>query len=240
MFVKERKPLGITEIAEEVNLHKSVVHRLLATMKVHQILNQDPETGNYEVGPKAFELGTIYMNSSLFNEGKRFLPELADKVGETAHLAILQQGSVLYLVNQVSPKPLMLNAPIGIRNPINTTVLGKVLVVWKQEEEVIDLLHTYGMVISTPNSIRTVSAFLEELRRVRDNGYAVDDEEINLGHRCVSAPLRDQSGEVIAAISVGGTIKILPPERTEEVAEMVRNYAKVISERLGYVSRNVF
>lgn len=240
VFIKERRPLGISEIADEVNLHKSVVHRLLATMKEHQILEQQPDTGKYEVGPRAFELGSIYMNSGLFTEGKRYLPELAEKVGETAHLAILQQGSVLYLVNQVSPKPLMLNAPIGVRNPVNTTALGKALVAWKSEEEVRELLQYYGMVASTANSIDTVPEFLYELAKVREHGYAVDNEEITLGHRCVAAPVRDQTGDVIAAISVGGSLRTIPPERTEEVAELVINYAGVISERLGYIARHIF
>lgn len=240
VFIRERKPLGITEVAEEVKLHKSVVHRLLATMKSHQLLNQDPNTGKYEIGPRAFELGSVYMDNSLFNEGKRFLPELAEKVGETAHLAILQQGSVLYLVNQLSPKPFLLTAPIGVRNPVNVTALGKALVAWKPEEEVIDLLHTYGMVTVTANSIRTVSAFLEELEKVRKNGYAVDDEENGLGQRCVAAPLRDQTGDVVAAISVGGSTKLIAPENIEEVADLVISYARMISDRLGYISRNVY
>ncbi|WP_176706433.1 IclR family transcriptional regulator [Paenibacillus hemerocallicola] len=235
LFVRERKPLSIGEVAQGVNLHKSVVHRLLTTMHAHHLLEYLPGIGKYQVGPLAFEFGSIYMNNSLITEGKRFLPELAKEVGEKAHLAILHQGNVLYLVNQESPKSMRMQAPVGFRNHVSSTALGKVLLAWLDEESVVDILQTKGMGAHTSNSITTVDAFLEELKNVRRLGYAVDNEEMELGRRCVAVPVRDHTGEVAAAISVGG--RSIVPEKFEETAELVRSYAEAISERLGYVPR---
>lgn len=237
MFIRERKPLGITEIAGEVKLHKSVVHRHLATLQSFQMLEQLPETGKYQIGPKAFELGSVYMNNNLIMQGRRFLPELAEKIGETAHLAILNQGSVLYLENQESPKSLRMYAPVGVRNPLSTSALGKVLVAWMDEQQVTDLLNAYGFPRRTHKSIQDMDTFLAELKRVRERGYAVDDEENLLNFRCVAAPLRDHTDRVTAAISVGGDIRIISPDKTEQIAAVVKSYAVAISERLGYIPK---
>ncbi|TMV48598.1 IclR family transcriptional regulator [Paenibacillus mesophilus] len=238
LFIRERRPLGITDVADELKLHKSVVHRLLATAEEHQLLEQIPETGKYQVGPKCFELGSVYANNSLITEGKRFLPELAEKVGEKAHLGILHEGTVLYLLNQESPKSTRINAPVGVRNPVSSTALGKVLMAWIDETQAMDILRKQGLAIHTPKSISTIEAYMEELKQVRARGYAIDDEELSTGFRCVAFPIRDQTSKVIAAISVGG--RSFGTGSLEPIAEVVRNYAVLISERLGYVPKGIF
>lgn len=238
LFIRERRPLGITDVAEEVKLHKSVVHRLLATMEAHQLLEQQPDTGKYQVGPKCFELGSVYANNSLITEGKRFLPELAEKTGEKAHLGILHQGTVLYLLNQESPKSMRVNTPVGVRKPVSTTALGKVLLAWMDEAQAAHILHTEGMPASTPSSIRTVDAYLAELKRVRERGYAIDNEEMSVGFRCAAAPVRDHTNQVIAAISVGG--RSFDEGGMDSLAGLVCDYAALISERLGYVPKDVY
>lgn len=238
LFIRERRPLGITDVAEEVKLHKSVVHRLLATMEAHQLLEQLPDTGKYQVGPKCFELGSVYANNSLITEGKRFLPELADKLGEKAHMGILHQGTVLYLLNQESSKSIRVNTPVGVRKPVSTTALGKVLLAWQSEEAVDEVLRQDGLPGGTPNSIRTLEAYKEELKQVKARGYALDNEEMSIGFRCAAAPIRDHSKEVIAAISVGG--RSFGPDDMERVAAIVEEYALLISERLGYAPKDIF
>lgn len=238
LFIRERRPLGITDVADELKLHKSVVHRLLATMEAHQLLEQLPDTGKYQVGPKSFELGSVYANNSLITEGKRFLPELAEKLGEKAHLGILHEGTVLYLLNQESPKSTRINTPVGVRNPVSATALGKALLAWIDESQARSILDKQGMAVHTPNSIRTAEAFMEELQRVRERGYAIDNEELSVGFRCVAFPIRDHSGKVIAAISVGG--RSFGENSLEPIAEVVRDYAVLISERLGYIPKGIF
>lgn len=237
VFIKERRPLGVVEIAQEMKLHKSIVHRLLLTMEMHELLEQVPETGKYRIGPKAFELGSVYMNTTLISEGKRFLPELAEKVGGSSHMAILNQGTVFYLINQESPKSKRMQAPVGVRNPVSTTALGKVLTAWLDEATVAELLRLQGMPMRTPKSLQSPEAYMRQLEQVRQRGYAVDDEEQMLGHRCVAVPVRDYTGKVIAAVSVGGTSRVITPDNAEELADVVRSYADAISGAMGYVDK---
>ncbi|MDF2720489.1 MAG: Transcriptional regulator IclR, partial [Paenibacillus sp.] len=238
VFIRKNKPLGIPEIAEEVKLHKSVVHRLLATLKAFQMLEQSPETGKYTVGPKAYEFGSIYMNNPLIMEGRRLLPGLSEETGELAHMAILNQGSLLYVVHQGVPKSLLAYVPVGMRNPLNTTGLGKVLLAWKDEAEARQLLQAQGMEKRTEKSITDIDAFMSELNAVKSRGYALDDEETKLGSRCIAFPVRDNTGAVVAGISVSGTTRTIPEEQIEETASIVRNYALAISERLGFNDLN--
>lgn len=237
VFIRKNKPLGIPEIAEEVQLHKSVVHRLLATMKAHQFLEQSSETGKYRIGPKAFEAGSIYMNSQLIIEGRRFLPGLTQETGELSHMAILNQGTLLYVINQGSPNSLLVHVPVGMRNPVHTTALGKVLLAWMKEEQAVELLNGQPLEPRTPKSIRTVEAFMAELPKVRIQGYALDDEETSLGSRCIAVPVRDYTGEVVAGISISGSIRTFDDARVEALAETLKHYGAAISERLGYSRR---
>lgn len=237
LYIRERKPLGVTEVAAELKIHNSIAHRLMATMEHRGLLEKVAESGKYNVGALAFEFGAIYMNNRFVAEGKRLLPELAEKVGGSAHMAVLNQGMVLYLVNQEAPKSLLQNAPVGVRNPVNVTALGKALVAWMEPEQADELLKAQGMAVRTQHSIRTVEAFQEQLAEVREKGYSVDNEELVAGFRCVAAPVRDHTQEVVAAISAGGTTKMITTENVEQVADLVKSYAAAISERLGYVHR---
>lgn len=238
LFIRERRPLGVTEIAAELRIHNSIAHRLMATMEYRGLLEKTADSGKYYVGAMAFEFGAIYMNNRFVTEGKRLLPELAEKVGGSAHMAVLNKGMVLYLVNQEAPQSLLLNAPVGVRNPVNITALGKALVAWMEPEQVAELLKTHGLAVRTQHSIRTAEAFLAQLDEVREKGYSVDNEELVVGFRCVAAPVRDHTKEVVAAISAGGTTKMITMENLEQVADWVKSYAAAISERLGYTHRS--
>lgn len=238
VFIRKNKPLGIPEIAEEVNLHKSVVHRLLATLKTFQMLEQSPETGKYTVGSKAFEFGTIYLNNPLIMEGRRLLPALSEETGELSHMALLNQGSLLYVIHQGPPKSMLAYVPVGMRNPLNATALGKVLLAWISEADARHLLAENGMEKRTEKTIIDPDAFIAELHTVREKGYAIDNEETKLGGRCIAFPVRDYTGAVVAGISVSGTTRSIPEEKIEELSITVRNYALAISERLGYTHMN--
>lgn len=233
LFILKRKPLGITEIAQELELHTSVVHRLLSTMEAHHFVEQLSDSSKYQIGPKAFELGAVYMNNSLIMEGKRFLPELANKTGKMAHLGILHEETVLYLVNQVPHESIRMLPQVGIRKPVSSTAAGKILLAWLDEEQVSTLIKNQGLSISTPNSIRTIDEFFTELVKVREQGYAVDNHEMAMDFQCVAVPVRDNTGNVIAAISIGG--RKISLDSMDEIVDILLSYSEAISERLGYL-----
>ncbi|GAA3408063.1 IclR family transcriptional regulator [Paenibacillus hodogayensis] len=232
-FIDERRPLGVSEAARMLKLNKSVVHRLMLTLLTHGYLEQLKNTDKYMIGPKAFELGSVFTNSTnLVDEGKKVLIELVDRIGCTAHLAILEKDSVLYLVN-VEPDHLKyLFGAVGQRRPVYNTALGKCLTAWLPEEETRRVLEHCTFEKITDRTITSLEGFLEELERVRQRGFAVDDEETGFGVRCFAAPVRSKDGDVIAAISVSGYG--VEEEKPNDIGLTVKSLASQLSRRIGY------
>ncbi|QGQ95580.1 IclR family transcriptional regulator [Paenibacillus psychroresistens] len=231
-FIDERSPMGVSEIARKMSLHKSVVHRLLMTLQTHGYLEQVKKTEKYMVGPKAFELGSVFTNSTdLVDSGKKILVELVEKTGFTAHLAILEKDSVLYLVN-VEPDHLKyLFGAVGQRRDVYHSALGKCLTAWLPEEQVIKVMEKCTFQKFTENTIGSLEQFLEELKQVRQVGYATDKEERALGVHCVGAPVRNKQGDVIAAISISGYG--VTDDKLNEISMIVKSSAAQLSRRNG-------
>lgn len=232
-FIEERRPLGVSEVARQLKLNKSVVHRLMLTLTAHGYLEQIKNADKYMIGPKAFELGSVFTNSTnLIDEGKKVLIELVDRIGFTAHLAILEKASVLYLVNIEPDHMKYLFGAIGQRRPVYNTALGKCLTAWLPEERLNAVLDRCGFEKMTDNTITSREAFLEELERVRQIGFSVDNEEASVGVRCLAAPIRNKDGDVVAAISVSGYG--VGEEKINELGITVRSLASQLSRRIGY------
>lgn len=232
-FIEERRPMGVTEIAKRLGLHKSVVHRLMLTLQAHGYLEQVRDTDKYMVGPKAFELGSVFTGStSLVDEGKQILMQVVEEIGMTAHLAILDRDSVLYMVNVEPDHFKYLFGAVGQRKQIYNTALGKSLTAWLPGEKTRKLLENCSFEKLTSTTIGSVEEYLEELERVRQNGYAIDNEEAVVGVRCASAPVCDRGGDVIAAISVSGYN--VSYEQIHEIGIKIKGLAAQLSRRLGY------
>ncbi|WP_135556992.1 IclR family transcriptional regulator [Paenibacillus cymbidii] len=232
-FIDDRSPLGVSEIARKLKLNKSVVHRLMLTLQIHGYLQQVKKTDKYTVGPKAFELGSVYTNSTdLVDSGKKTLIELVERTSLTAHLAILDKDSVLHLVN-VEPDHLKyLFGAAGQRRPIHNTALGKCLTAWMPREHVLKVLEKCTFEKTTANTIDSLDAFLSELSRVRKMGYATENEEANPAVRSCAAPIHGKDGDVIAAISVSGYG--ISDEKMNELLIMVKSMASQLSRRIGH------
>lgn len=232
-FIEERRPLGVSEVARKLGLNKSVVHRLMLTLLAHGYLQQLKNTDKYMVGPKAFEFGSVFTNStSLVDEGKKILIELVDRTGFTAHLAILEKDSVLYLVNVEPDHMKYLFGAVGQRRPVYNTALGKCLTAWLPEEQTVKAMEACAFERMTDYTITSLDAFLKELERVRQVGFAVDNEESSYGVRCFAAPVHGKDGDVIAAISISGYG--VAEAKINEFGLTVKNLASQLSRRIGY------
>jgi IclR family transcriptional regulator, KDG regulon repressor len=234
LFIKEQKPLGVTEISNRLDLHKSSVHRLLATLQTRGYVERDKTGEKYWVGQTTFELGALYINTtSLVDESKPFMQQLVDELGLRAHLAVIYDGMVIYLKHVEPSISVRLDNLLGERTYVHCSALGKCLVAWKSEGLIIKILNTHEMRPRTPNTIRTPAAFLHELEKVRQQGYALDDQEAELGVRCIAAPIWNYTGEVVAAISINGLAETIVLDKLDEWAATVKRYANAISVRLG-------
>src|SRR5713101_3161007 len=234
-FRLERPELRLTEITAATGLHKSTAYRLLEVMRRHHFVLSDEATGAYRIGIRLFELGAIAMAGCGFEKYARpALEELASTTGETAHLCVLHESEIVHIAKVESSFALRIATPVGGRHPAYCTSDGKAILAHLPAEAIAAYLGTTELRPLTPKTITSPALLKAQLRRVAEQGYALDDEEVHEGVRGVAAPVRDYSGEVVAAITITGPASRITRSKLPELAEHVIKAADNISSRLGY------
>lgn len=226
---------SLKQLSEETGLHKSTVFRLLDNLERIKWVRRDPKVGTYRIGFGIFELGTRAIRGNDFYQVSLFhLEKLVKLTDQSAHLVIQDQGEVLYL-NKVECSRSIIAQPsqIGLRFPMHCTAVGKVLLSFMEEDQARAIIAAKGLKKMTENTICEVNALFKEMQNIRQKGYAVDNEEIQLGLKCVAAPIKDFSGKVVAAISVSGLISNLSDQKLPYIIDQVINTAANISSDLG-------
>ena len=234
VFSDDDYEIGISALARRLGLAKSTVHRLASTLIDAGMLEQNPETGKYRLGLALLELGLLVRRKmDVTNEARPHLRLLRETTGETVHLAILDQTSVLYVNKLESKQAIRMSSEVGSRAPAHCTADGKALLAF-QDEEVIAGFGGQGLAPRTPNTITSPAALRRDLAAVRARGYAIDDEESETGLRSVAAPIRSHSGAVVASLSVAGPAHRITRKRLLAHAHELVSAAQAISQRLGY------
>lgn len=233
-FTLETPELGISDLAKRLGLAKSTVHRLASTLIEARFLEQNQKTVKYQLGLAVFQLGACVANRmDVSVQSVPYLESLMEQTGETVHLAILDGSEVLYINKIESRQTIRSYTWVGRRGPVYCTGVGKALLAFQPPEKIEQMIAS-GLAQRTPHTITDPDKFRRHLSDIRDRGYAIDDEEIEIGLRCVGAPIRDHSGEVIASISLAGPSQRLTRERLTTYATRVIDTADTISARLGY------
>lgn len=221
--------IGITEIAERVDIDKSSASRIMKTLANYGYAEQNGDTRRYRLGPRLVQLGQrLLKNTPLRDQAKPFLTRLVQETNECAHLAILSQGRAFYLDHVESSATLRVAAGIGTRAPLHCTALGKVLLAFG-DEPIPDQLETY-----TPRTITDAETLRRHLEQTRRQGYAIDDEEYDYGVRCVASPVYNVNKEVIGAIGISGPVGRVPLERFQELAAIVMRVADALTKHLSF------
>ena len=227
--------LGLAELSAALRLHKSTVHRLLMMLEQHRYVERDSSSGKYRLGWKLFELGMqAVARRDLFLLAPPVVEWLKAETGETAHLGILREGEVISVVNVEGQKTVRTPSTVGRRSPAHCTSLGKAILAFLPRQQVSEFVRTCGLRSYTRNTITGPSGLESELGRIRELGYAVDDEELEDGLRCIGAPVRDHTGRVVAAISIAGPAFRLGKESLPALAAAVKCAAARLSASLGH------
>ncbi len=232
----DRAPDGLQlrSIAEQAKVNKSTAYRFLAHLEKAGYLVRD-STGAYLLGPRLVRLGSgSTYQSTICKVSRPILDTLWKEIGETVNLGVLDGREILYLDVLESPHNFRLVSQIGMRRPIHCTGLGKAILAWQPSSFREELLAVTKLEKLTRHSITRAADLVTELGRIQRRGYALDDEEVELGARCVAAPVFDLSGQVAAGISVSGPVTRMSRSHTAEIATAVKNAAHEISARLGY------
>lgn len=227
-------PLCLTDLSGRVDLHPSTVHRHLTTLAEYGYVYQSPATREYSLGVHLLELGgSVHLAADLRARARRHIADLAHAARETVNLVIrdAHQGMILDRID--SDQTLKFSMPIGARVPLHATAAGKALLAHIPAEDAESVI-AEGLPRLTPNTIVDRAELLRELESVRARGYAVDNEEHEIGVRCIAAPIWDSSGRLIASVSVSAPIARVTSQRVARLAELVRRTALSISCAIGY------
>jgi DNA-binding IclR family transcriptional regulator len=225
--------LSITALAEALGVDKGSASRLAATLRHYGYVEKDEDTRCYHLGPQVVNLSRrVLARLPLREAAKPFMRQLMERTGECAHLAVLTQGKVLYIDQVESPATLRVNAEVGTMNPLHCTALGKALLAFSKIE-IPAFLETH-----TPHTITDPAALRQALEETQRQGYAVDDEEFTADVRCIAVPVFDYRGKVIGSIGISGPATRITLERLPELAAMVVETGKALSERMTFTRQD--
>ncbi len=225
------------EIAKKLELNKSSVTRLLCSLEKAGFVERHPKTKEYSLTYRLYQIGNVYISqSTLHNQAMPILNKFAKRSKETVHLAVLNDFHVFYLDKVEGQYPISMLSRIGKIFPSYCTALGKAMLAHLPSDGIEDYIQNTEFIRYTPNTICDAEDFKEELKRTFERGYAVDEYENEPDVKCIAAPIRDKTGEAIAAISVSGPSFRMVREKIEtEIIPDLLEAAAQISVRLGYV-----
>lgn len=233
LFLTEPGPLIGAEVARLTGHPRASVHELLTTLESRRYLTRD-ESGAYSLGPSVLRLGNTYRDSmSLPRLGLRIAQEMVARHGETINVGTLSGPDIVYLVKVDSPHPVRLVSRIGGSLPAATTAVGKALLAWLPEPE-LDALLAFDLPQLTPRTLTDPDRIRAQLAEVRETGVAFETGESTPGVTCAGAPVRDETGAVVAALSVSVPDLRWGQAGPEHWAAVVREGADALSFELGH------
>ena len=233
LLVSSHSPLGVTDIAGQLDLDKANAHRTLAALVRLGYVEQDPSTRRYNASVKVVELARSVLDSrDLTVVAAPHLKSLWAASGENTHLAVLAGNHVVYVSTLNGTTLLSANAAIGQSGPLHCTATGKSLIANLPRGTTEGLIRSIEYEAFTPNTITSPQALEKELTQVRVTGYAIDDREYHPGVRCVAAPIFGIGG-VVAALGLSAPADRLDAERLKVVAPIVVDTAARVSRELG-------
>lgn len=228
-------PLSLTQIAASTGMSKSTVHRLISSMCARQYVEKKSDN-TYSIGYKLIETASLHINNlELLTEAKPFLSDIMRDLDLTVHLGILDGCEVVYLEKMDTHPNARFYTQVGCHSPAYCSSIGKCLLACLSGDELEEKLYQCDFKEHTKNTLTNIQELKRYLKIVRKQGWAMDNEEYQLGHRCIGAPVFDYRGLPIAAISASGSISQLSDDKLEHVIKTVKHAAANISRRMGYV-----
>ncbi|MGB0409957.1 MAG: HTH-type transcriptional regulator BhcR [Pikeienuella sp.] len=223
----------LSALASGLGESPATVYRVLITLSLHGMVECDEATQTWHVGPDAFLIGSVFLRrTSLIERSRPILRALMDQTGETANLGIEKDGAVLFVSQVETHAPIRAFFPPGTLSPLHASGIGKVLLAHASEKALIRFA-SEGLERFTEHTRADLGALRDDLADIRTRGYAVDDQERNLGMRCIAAPIRNMHGEVVAGLSVSGPTSRVSPEMVKDLAATVIAAANATSAAIG-------
>jgi IclR family transcriptional regulator, KDG regulon repressor len=233
LLAGQKKRWSTSEISRKLKIPKSSASYLLHTLQLRGYVRRE-EDGMYRLSMKLLALANLGLHGIEVREvALPILRRLVEETGITGHVAVLDGPEAVYIERVPSAGFLQVNTWVGRRMPLHSSGSGKLLLAYLDSRQVESLIGSTELVRSTSRTIVSLPRLRQELRRIRERGFAIDNQENSPGVRCVAAPIFSRDGEVVAALSLTGPLQQLTDERLMRVAEKVKDRAQEISNMLG-------
>lgn len=225
--------MTLTEIAKALDQSPATAYRVLTTLETRAIVELEPQAQTWHVGAGAFRIGSAFLRrTNLVERARPVMQDLMEATGETANLGVENGANVLFVSQVETHESIRAFFPPGTQSPMHASGIGKALLAQLPEPR-LNAIISAGLEIFTPHTLRTGSALLGDLAKIRRRGYSIDDEERNEGMRCVASPVFNATGLAVAGISISGPIGRVTRDRTGFYGDAVRKAAQELSRRLG-------
>lgn len=232
--VAEADGLSLSEIAAAMEQAPSTVYRVLITLQKHGIVEFDEKNQLWFVGLEAFRIGSTFLGrTSMVEQSRPVMQALMAQTGETANLAILDGGEVIFVSQVETHEPIRAFFRPGTRGPAHASGIGKALLAFLPQRRVDHIVRDKGLARFTERTIAEPGRLVEELEQTRARGWAVDDEERTVGMRCIAAPIFNAFGEAVAGVSISGPSVRVSQENDARHGELVRKAAATITAAVG-------
>jgi IclR family acetate operon transcriptional repressor len=226
-------PLSVVDLSEKTGVTKPTVYRILNTLESGGFVVRDSKHRKYVLGPALIGLGRATRNSGeLISHVRPSLRELREKYNETVNLGVLSHGKIIYLDTLESAQKIRVTVPMTIKNNCHTTALGRAILAAMPEESALKIIDEVYADFDTPNTFQSQKKFISTIRSSRAMGYAIDNGDDALGHRCIAAPLLNSSGTPIAAISLSAPASRLTPDKFEEIGQDLISVCSALKKKI--------
>ena len=231
----EGKSAGVSELSKQLDIKPSSMHRFLTVLTQLGYVQKNAETGKYFATLRIFQLGVSVRNKlSLISIARPYMEELGEVLHETVNIAVFAQNNVVVIDRVQSPETLRTNIIVGQHLPAYCTAFGKVFLAAMSPKELDRYLKTVTLEPITRQTLTTAKALRAEIQKIVKAGYAIDNRELDDNIRCLSSPIRDESGKVVAALSISGPTSRVKMVRLKTYTKTIRDITMEISLKLGY------
>lgn len=229
-----REGMTLTEIATALDQSVATMFRVLATLERRGFVEANAETQEWHIGAEAYRLGSAFLRrTNVVERSRPTMRALMQRTGETSNLGIEKGGKILFISQVETQESIRAFFPPGTLSPLHASGIGKALLSTYDDARIAAMFKEMPLERFTEKTITSLPDLLDDLRRTRANGHALDDEERTMGMRCVAAPVRNVHGEVVAGISVSGPTQRLSYDHIRKIGDLVRQGAIEVSHSLG-------
>ena len=234
LFLASRKSAGVTELAEALNINKSTAFRILDTFLEANMVEKNRESLKYRLGPGILRLSEqYYKNFNIIEAARPVMEKLAADIHESVHLCVLANNSAVVIEQIMSNSRLMVNAKVGNNEPLHCSAVGKCLLAFTSAETREKIIPDLGFDVFTEKTIKTRDRLDEELDKVKEAGFALDDEELSRDIKCVAVPVFDGHGICTHSLGTSGAASRMTGEKIDRIVPLMLKAVKGISIKKG-------